>query len=271
MTQHIMKRVACIVGLLLLIVAKTQAQQLPVDQEQLLVPIAPDRIRGAFGSSWDTDLAIANATDTPITVWGYQPSSCNILCSNVPEPVPPRSTIFTGFIGARCPPAVGLILITDRTSAENLFFTLRSRDTSRDVRAWGSIVPVLRARDRFSRPFSIVDVPVITGFRSLLRLYAMNAAGSASVRVRFYALDPNVRARPDTLIAEVTPSFVTPAVATALYCPAYAEIALSREPSLLNASRIRIEIIPADAAQQYWAFVSVTNNDTQEVSIITPR
>jgi hypothetical protein len=135
-------------------------------------------------------------------------------------------------------------------------------------------VPVVRTRDRFSHPFSIVDVPVSSGLRSLLRLYSMNAAGAASVRVRFYAVDPNTgfpAARPDTLIAEVTPAFVLPPTESAPYCPAYAEIALWREPSLQNASRIRVEVVPGDSIQQYWGFVSVTNNDTQEVSIITPR
>ncbi len=266
------KTLECILGLLILITTTAQAQQLPADQEQLLVPIAPDRILGAFGSTWDTSLAIANVSDVPVTVWVYPPF-CNILCSSIPEPIPARATMFIGTVSNRCTPAVGQIFISDRTSAENLFFTLRSRDTSRDAKAWGSIVPVVRTRDRFSRPFSIVDVPVSSGLRSLLRLYSMNAAGAASVRVRFYAVDPNAGTPfvGSTFIAEIVPTFVLPPTESAPYCPAYAEIALWREPSLQNASRIRVDVVPGDSVQQYWGFVSVTNNDTQEVSILTPR
>lgn len=256
----------------LLFVLGANGQQLPSDQEQLLLPVPPDRVMGALGSVWDTSLTIANTADMPITVWGYQPSICNILCSTVPDPIPARTTIFTGIISDRCTPAVGRILVADRSMADNLFMTLRSRDTSRDALAWGSIVPVVRTRDRFTRPFSIVDVPVSARFRALLRLYAVGS-GSPSARVRIYAVVPDVGsavARPDTLLTELTPSFALAPTASAPFCPAYTEIALS-QVALQNASRLRIEVIPGESALQYWGFVSVTNNDTQEVSIISPR
>jgi hypothetical protein len=283
-----MKTLACIfVGVL--VTTSIPAQQLPLNQEQILVPIAPTgraAVPGAFGSSWETDLTIANGGDAPVTVFGLPTPICPVLCPAAPpDPIPPKATIFAST--ERCSAAAGLILIADRSTADDLFFTLRSHDTSRDDRAWGSIVPVVRTRDRFSRPFSIVDVPIDGRFRPLLRLYATNGAAPASVRVRFFAEDPASAflgiARADVLISEVTPVFAT---GTAPFCPAYAEVALSQVPSLVplpsafpNANRIRIEVVPAldplilpiDTAQQYWGFVSVTNNDTQEVSIIRPN
>jgi hypothetical protein len=268
-----------ILGVLFVTVTSTYAQQLPVEQEQILVPITPTPhtgIPGAFGSSWATDLAITNGGDAPVTVFGLPLPICPVLCMVVPPtPLPAKATIAA--FSEPCSAAAGRILIADRSTADDLFFTLRSHDTSRDDRAWGSIIPVVRSRDRFSRSFSIVDVPIDTRFRPLLRLYSMNGAAPGSVHVRFFAEDPNAflgAAVSDTLISEVTPAFAT---GSAPYCPGYAEIALSQEPSLnlpaalLNGNRIRIEVVPADSSQQYWGFVSVTNNDTQEVSIIAPN
>ena len=261
---------------LLALAATAFAQQLPTDQERLLIPVVPGALAGAFGSSWETELAIANSADIPIRVFGYE-TTCNsfIQCSTVPGPIPPHTTGFIfGGVG-NCSPASGHIFITDRATADNLFVTLRSRDVSRDNRAWGSIVPVVRTRDRFSRPFSIVDVPVGTPFRALLRLYAMNPDLAAGVRVRFLSVDPNGgQSGADALISEMTPALAIPPAESSPFCPAYAAILLSGQPSLRNATRIRIEVIPSDttdSTQQYWGFVSVTNNDTQEVSIIAPR
>src|SRR5471032_1878596 len=174
-----MNSLFCIIGMLLVSITNTSAQQLPVDQEQILVPITPTShaaIGGAFGSSWETDLTITNGGDASVTVFGFPSGTCTFLCPpNQPSPpISPHATVF-GF-SDRCSASAGRIFITDRKTAEDLFFTLRSHDTSRDDRAWGSIVPVIRTRDRFSRPFSIVDVPIGTRFRQLLRLYAMNAA-----------------------------------------------------------------------------------------------
>ena len=264
-----MKYLAWILASSLVLVGRAQAQQLPPDQEQLLLPIAPDHTFGAFGSLWETDLAIANGAGAPITVFGLE-QFCPVQCSTTPGPIPAHTTIFAPPVD-NCFPAGPHILITDATTAGSLFFTLRSRDTSRDDRAWGSIVPVVRARDRFTSSFSIVDVPVGPQFRALLRLYAMTPTLPSAVTVRFLKV-----AHPgaDSLISEMRPALATPPAQSAPYCPAYAQIPLSGDPSLINAGRIRIEVVPTNASdhvQQYWGFVSVTNNDTQEVSIIAPR
>ena len=100
----------------------------------------------------------------------------------------------------------------------------------------------------------------------------MNPA-AAGVRVRLFGEHdvPYPVAHADTLIAELTPAFAASSASAAPYCPAYAEVALSQNPALVSAGRIRIEIVPGDPSQQYWGFVSVTNNTTQEVSVISPQ
>jgi hypothetical protein len=42
-------------------------------------------------------------------------------------------------------------------------------------------------------------------------------------------------------------------------------------PELAGSERIRIEIEPLDGRAEYWAYVSVTNNATQHVTIVSPQ
>ena len=48
-----------------------------------------------------------------------------------------------------------------------------------------------------------------------------------------------------------------------------ADLPLEHYGELRDASRIRIEIEPDDADVKYWAFVAVTNNETQQITTLT--
>lgn len=143
-----------------------RAQAQPIDREEFLVPLSPGAVHGALGSIWVTDLAIANAGDEPVTVWGFMPT-CVTLCNSTPPPIPARKTVF---LTTQLSCGNGALLSTDKLRADSLFFTLRSRDVTRESQRWGAIVPVVGSQDQFSGRFSIVDVPLGTRFRSHLRL-----------------------------------------------------------------------------------------------------
>jgi len=54
--------------------------------------------------------------------------------------------------------------------------------------------------------------------------------------------------------------------------PGYAEIGdLSQIAPLGNASRLAVEVEPLTPGLRIWSFVSVTNNETEHVTIITPN
>jgi hypothetical protein len=54
--------------------------------------------------------------------------------------------------------------------------------------------------------------------------------------------------------------------------PGYAQIDFStRFPTASQYSRLRIEIEPLAGTTRYWAFVSITNNETQHVTLVTPE
>ena len=102
-------------------------------------------------------------------------------------------------------------------------------------------------------------------------------------RVRFYAVNPRIdttyspdvslRPNPDGLLAERT---VTPMIEqrpqSPLFDLGYAEIAnLALLPELSAADRIRIEVTPLVTGLRFWSYVSVTNNETQHVTTISPE
>jgi hypothetical protein len=151
---------------------------------------------------------------------------------------------------------------------------LRSRDTSRDEEAWGAIVPVVGSDRLHSDSFSITDVPVSDGFRATLRIYDADPTTTPVALVRYYELDPHTvhpEGEPDVLLSETTIGFVMPPANTSPYCPAYAELVLPTAVTASLTKRLRIEIVPKDDHRDYWGFVSVTNNKTQEVSILAPN
>lgn len=241
------------------------------DFDNLLVPIAPQRIHGAFGSEWVADLAVTNMGTTPVRVARDAPDVCS-QC--VPLPLPPGATAFVHDL-SRVPGVTGTLLWVERGRAQDIAVTLRTRDVSRQAETWGTVIPVVRPEGLFSRRFGLVDVPMEPQFRATLRIYDVNAITQPRVRVRIYELNPERNpgsgGDADTLLHEFEPAFVLPEPGMAQLVPAAAEVPLWLEAALPKSGRIRIEIEPFDGTAEYWAFVSVTHNSTQHVTVIAPE
>ncbi len=242
--------------------------------DRILLPVSTDHVRGAFGSEWVTDLAVTNVSDTPLTVLGYDRPICPVMCAA--EPIPPRNTIFPS-APRSCPTIAGRFLLVERGRSGDVAVTLRAHDVSRQNETWGTVIPVVSEKDLFGTRFGLVDIPLDAQFRTLVRIYDFNPVTSAAVRVRVYAVDPARaspdlgRPNPDRLLLELAPRFMMPDADPFGFCPGYAEIALSGQPALADANRVRIEIEPLTNAKDYWAFASVTHNETQHVTVITPQ
>ena len=146
--------------------ASAQAGSDPPDK--LLLPIAPQRVAGVFGSDWLTDAAVTSMSDSPVEVSRDLPSACISLC--LPLPIPARSTVFVTDI-PRSPNVQGRFLFVEAGREKDLSVTLRTRDLSRQQEAWGTVIPVVSTADLFAGRFGIVDIPTGTEFRSMLRIY----------------------------------------------------------------------------------------------------
>ena len=272
-----MRDLARFVALICVVALAMSAMGQSVDQyDRLLLPLTTGQVPGAFGSIWETDVALTNLSDTPLTVLGFQQrGGCPILCGPLP-PIAARATIFPDVIAPACPEVRGVLLWVERGRVGDLDVALRTHDLSRQNETWGTTIPVISVDELFERRFTLVDVPTDPQFRSTLRIYDFNASTPGTIRVRIYAVDP-ARDVPrdnlaDTLLFETTPVFSVPAGASQkTVCPGYVEIPLSGKSELSSAQRIRVEIEPLDGLKEYWGFVSVTHNETQHVTIVTPK
>ena len=242
------------------------------EYEKILLPIRPARILGAFGSEWVTQVAITNLGQSPISVPHYR-GNCGVPCPNAP-PIPPGVTVFIyDSLSSEVP---GYFIAVERGRFKDLAITLRTEDVSRRNETWGTVLPVVTEKALFESRFGLDDVPLDPQFRSTLRIYDFDGATPGAVRVRFFRVNP-LRAypfdsSPDALLLERELNFTVPFSGGGVGGhPAYTEIQLWREPGLINAGRVRIEIEGLDGLKEYWAFVSVTHNETQHVTVVSPE
>lgn len=221
--------------------------------ERILFPLNFDA-PGAHGSLWRTETAIANPQSWPIiTVNSIAPILCTQpIVSPCTELLAPRSKL--AWEGGHHPH--GATLIASRRDAEDLAFSLRVRDVSRVAEGFGTEVPVVRERDMFIGTMTLLDVPLDPRYRVKLRIYAYGASNGASGVVKYGD-------------ATVPYSVTTPCSSPAgcRVTAAYAEFDL---PAALPGTREIVYVEPPDGSILAWSFASVTNNDTQQVTIVTP-
>lgn len=152
----------------------------------------------------------------------------------------------------------GALLYVPRPEAPMLSFGLRIRDVSRQAEGLGTQVPVVRERDfTHGGGITLLDVPLDPHYRVKLRIYAIEPVlgltgqmtlrniATRAVTVRHFELQEPLDRRQ----------------------PHYAEIDL---PTGAANERVNVFLtMPLDSTA--WAFATVTNNDTQQVTIVTPN
>jgi hypothetical protein len=159
----------------------------------------------------------------------------------------------------------GRVMYVPRPSAAGLHFDLRIRDVKRQGETHGVEIPVVRERDLRAGSFALLGVPSDGQYRSRLRVYSLEAPkGAVTVRLFTMARFPFVE------VATLLLFMDAPAGDT----PAYGEIDL--DPIIRGAAQpgpYRVQIEPSflTTTPSYWAFVSITNNQTQNVTVVTPQ
>lgn len=154
----------------------------------------------------------------------------------------------------------GAVLQVPRPEAPYLAFALRIRDTSRQAEGLGTQVPVVREKDfTHGTGVTLLDVPLDPRYRVKLRVYMIEPlpefGQNAQMTLR------NTVTRATTLIRnfQLQPGGINE--------PHYAELDL---PTGAANERVNVHLtLPLDATA--WAFATVTNNATQQVTIVTPN
>jgi hypothetical protein len=214
--------------------------------ERILIPVI-FRGEGAFGSRWETNVVMRNYSPYPVQ-----------SIPNAARPLPE--------IGGGAPISVsasfgnrpaGVVLFVPRGS--DVGFTSHIRDVSRDASQWGTEMPVVRERDtREKIVFS--NVPFDSRYRLQLRIYGIDGVSTPLI----------LSAGPPTFrqVELRGPCTETPCNSSE---PAYASVDLTAIFPPLSLSNSIILQQQLDQPRRLWAFITVTNNDTQHVTVISPQ
>jgi hypothetical protein len=271
-------RAACISILLLLAVGEGRAEILPADFEKILLPIAgTGATPGAYGSLWMNDFWIFNDATTPAVF--ADTTNCQLGPSLCIEAwgVPANAQSSGDFLALNQDPP-GLLLYVAKRSSAAATFNLRVQDVSRQAETWGTELPVVRESEFRSGRIELLNIPLDDRFRQTLRIYDPDAHEHARFRIALYdttAVAQGLERSPGTLVAEM----IVEAQTGKTYRPGFprvpsvAQLANFRDllPNLPSSARLRIEIEPVTSGMRFWAFVSVTNNETQHVTLVTPN
>jgi len=210
---------------------------------------------GAHGSQWMSEAAIANPQPWAVeTVNHVFPFVCILYPCG--ERLDPDS--FISFSGYGYPH--GIALIAPRTEADGLSFSLRVRDTARSAEGYGTRVPVVREGQMFrNTDLTLLDIPIDPRYRTKLRMYAFDS-GEHDAYVTI-----------DRAGSAPSESFFVPVRRTCDFnlcdaIPWYAELDL---PAGDVDGRVNVYVTIGDVDSPAWAFASVTNNETQQVTIVT--
>ncbi|HEX6097024.1 MAG TPA: hypothetical protein VF432_11920 [Thermoanaerobaculia bacterium] len=225
--------------------------------ERILFPVL-FHSAGAHGSQWVSEAAMANAAHWPIKAYNsVSPFECPDC--GVGQHFQPESYI--AFTGAGYPK--GVALLVPRAEAENLAFSLRVRDTSREAEGYGTQIPVVREKDMFrNTDLTLLDVPVDPLYRVKVRIYAFDTGDhDAEVTVHRDSAPNTVAAR------HFVPMRRAPCTGARCHgAPWYGELDL---PSAAADDRVNVYITLGSPQSPAWAFASITNNETQQVTIVT--
>lgn len=244
----------------------------PQELERILLPIASNR-PGAYGSLWVTRFTVVNGLDRALIQNEDAGAFGNCL---FPEPPPPNVPSKTAFDPPLCVPdrgwKPGVLIWVRRDVADRLYFSLRVQDTSRQSLTWGTEIPVVRERELRTGKIVLPNVPLDDRFRQSLRVYDVENTAAPCDRVMVRVFDQQSGATLGAQELELTEPDGGPCTGqNAIYYPNAAEVhGIGQLLTGPAPDVVGVEITPVTTFR-FWAFISVTNNETQHVTTITPQ
>ncbi|HYR26953.1 MAG TPA: hypothetical protein VEU30_00720 [Thermoanaerobaculia bacterium] len=236
-----------------------------------LIPTAADRIAGANGSLWRTDVRMLIRADQRIEI---RPHACDF--SPIPEcyigAAPLRAELDAreyGFVLEDVRGA-GHFLYVRSADFDDLRVNARTYDAARQTETAGAELPIPRDDEFTSTSIDLLGIPTAPHYRHTLRIYDFDGRNGTRAIVRVFAgAESEPRATHEVVLAREDPSRVTTALLPLQ--PAFAQFTLADLMPLGGVETVRIEITPADPGARLWSFVSIINNDTHHVMTVSPQ
>lgn len=241
--------------------------------ERVLLPVyIQGAVPGAYGTQWATDFWLHNGGTTSVSI-ADRVCPPTLVC---PPVFPLTLELPAG--GSLHNPAdftpasrsnPSQVLYVSRQGGKDVSMGLRVADLSRSTLNAGTDLPVIRDAEFLTRTAQLFNVPLDNQtFRILLRVYDVTYP-EALFAVRFH---PSGNA-PVPPVYGTTVTAKTPKTGEFRPEAAYAELDITQLLQLRLAwpQSARVEIRPLTAGSRYWAMVSLTNNQTQLVTLVTPQ
>jgi hypothetical protein len=168
----------------------------------------------------------------------------------------------------RGPYGDGAFLAIPKFSVESIAFEIRVADISRQSQTLGTEVPVARERN-YRKKIVLLDLPNDARYRTMLRVYGFSD-DIENIRVRIFGLGDSEPLVDEVRVTSGTIHHAAPPSALPPYYPAYLQLPLELWPILAASGPLRVELT-TDNGSLLWAFASISNNDTQQVTLVTPQ
>lgn len=241
---------------------------------------------GAYGAKWQTEASLYNGSDSVLDT-APLPRLFNAVNFCVYDPSIPcderlaSHRAMTTVIAAASSRPGGYLMYVPRHAASQLSFGTRVRDLSRQSQDLGTEIPVVRESDLRAGRFSLVNVPTDARYRLTVRAYRLDAPQASAIPPGsgIPPMDPisSIRMR-------ITPLFVVDPAAAPLvdtdiplgfvsagFFSSTINDLLAAYPQLRGAGPLRLEFDAATSRPSAWAMVSITNNETQHVTVVSPQ
>jgi hypothetical protein len=230
--------------------------------DRILLPVAASG-PGPNGARFETEILITNTGDEAVPVSGAAvPTNTGQSPPPIPVVAPHTTGTFTDFL-FNASTRTGAFIYVPSRMARDVITKVRVHDTSRDASSFGVEIPVVSDLE-FAAMVRLAGIPTDARFRSTLRVYAYDAGNFGPVTLR-------VRDNADGSLLATVPVALT-ALSPQDPFPAAAQLSLDAIIAPLRSHpRLRIDIADSDAIRPIWAFVSITNNQTQEITLVTPQ
>ncbi|HYR30161.1 MAG TPA: hypothetical protein VEU30_16970, partial [Thermoanaerobaculia bacterium] len=231
--------------------------------DPILFPILTPPVKGAFGSEFHTRGRMWNESRTHgVNVYGVD-TTCYLLSPTryplIPWPLQQDGGEELVLLPA-CTESVGRLFWVPK-GTDSVAASLRVTDVTRQAESHGVEIPVVHRDDFRDDRVSLLAVPIDRRYRLTLRIYALleteqliNISVNGFLRHQLY-LQPG-------------PSIFEPAYAQFTDFPLPEELPVEQDTIrvVVDASRGESEpVVPI------WAFITVTNNETQHITTVTPN
>lgn len=246
--------------------AAAQGSNLPfnpfgADGETFLVPVGLfSPLHGAYGTQWVTDFSMLNrgTADTQTIPNGI---NCRFLRCTLPPGIT-ASVAGDGFNGSW--------LFVRKADLSNLSLQLCIRELTRDPKACTQL-PFVRISD-FQNRLSITNVVAGDRLRYDLRVYLLEARsypeGPINATVTMYSVTGTT---PDVLLGRATFALYLPDVLGRGISPGFLRISDLRSVAPLHdGDHLRIDVALENPELHLWTFLSIVDNETQRLTVLTP-